>query len=591
MYYLYHGIIYTYLMEPISFFITPHSVAQKQYEALRLYFVEKIQARDVAEKFGYTYRGFTTIVSEFRNKLNSHNIEGLFFIPSSKGRPVSANISSVNQTIVELRKKYYSVSDIKIALDSMGNRVSEKSIYNVIRKNGFARLPRRMKTSKQNLGPSLLEAPISTGVGFGSENFKSGSAGLLCFLPYIHASGIDKLIEKSDYPQTNSINRLSSILSFVALKLSNARRYSADNVWCMDRGLGLFAGLNVLPKTAWFTSYSHRVTSEMNRNFLSYLHKLWLNKGLLGDTVNMDFTTIPYWGDGDHLENNWSGKRGKALESMLAVLTHDPDSGIMDYGNTNVLHKNESAVVLEYLDFYSSDKNQNLKYLVFDSKFTNYQNLNIINQKNIKFVTIRRRGKNIVDRINNIPATQWTTIRIPMAGNKNRTLKVYEETAALKDYEGLVRQIIITGNGKIKPAIIITNEFDLSLDKLIRKYARRWLVEKTISEQIEFFHLNHVSSSMVIKVDFDLTMSILAYNLYRLFAMDLVRYEHLTAQSIYEKFISNEGDVEIGNELITIKLKKKRNLPMVLETMKKFETIKIPFLKNKKIIVQGASYS
>lgn len=329
----------------------------------------------------------------------------------------------------------------------------------------------------------------------------------------------------------------------------------------------------------------------MNRNFLAHLHKLWLNKGLLGDTVNMDFTTIPYWGDGDHLENNWSGKRGKALESMLAVLTHDPDSGIMDYGNTNVLHKNESAVVLEYLDFYSSDKNQNLKYLVFDSKFTNYQNLNIINKKNIKFVTIRRRGKNIVDRINNIPATQWTTIRIPMAGNKNRTLKVYEETAALKDYEGLVRQIIITGNGKIKPAIIITNEFDLSLDKLIRKYARRWLVEKTISEQIEFFHLNNVSSSMVIKVDFDLTMSILAYNLYRLFAMDLVRYEHLTAQSIYEKFISNEGDVEIGNELITIKLKKKRNLPMVLETMKKFETVKIPFLNNKKIIVQGASYS
>jgi len=578
-------------MDPIAFFLNTHSVAQKQYEALRLYFVEKVQARDVAKKFGYTYRGFTTIVSEFRNKLNSNNTDSLFFIQSCKGRPASANINSVNQTIVELRKKYYSVSDIKIALDSMGNKVSEKSIYNVIKRNGFSRLPRRMKTSKQNLGPAVLEAPISTRLGFDLEGFKSGSAGLLCFLPYIHASGIDKLIENSDYPETNSINRLGSILSFVALKLSNARRYSADNVWCMDRGLGLFAGLNVLPKTAWFTSYSHRVTSEMNRNFLSQLHKLWLNKGLLGDTANIDFTTIPYWGDGDHLENNWSGKRGKALESMLAVLTHDPDSGIIDYGNTHVLHKNESAVVLEYLDFYGFDKNQNLKYLVFDSKFTNYQNLNILNQKNIKFVTIRRRGKNIVDRINNIPATQWATVRIPMAGNKSRTLKVFEETAALKDYEGLVRQIVITGNGKIKPAIIITNEFDLSLDKLIRKYARRWLVEKTISEHIEFFHLNNVSSSMVIKVDFDLTMSILAYNLYRLFAMELVRYEHLTAQSIYEKFISNDGDVEIGDEQITIKLKKKRNLPMVLETMKKFETVKIPFLNNKKLIVQGASYS
>ncbi|MGK7876076.1 MAG: hypothetical protein AB4426_23090 [Xenococcaceae cyanobacterium] len=49
------------------------------------------------------------------------------------------------------------------------------------------------------------------------------------------------------------------MLGFVALKLSNVRRYSADDLWCMDRGLGFFAGLNVLPKAAWFSSYAHRV--------------------------------------------------------------------------------------------------------------------------------------------------------------------------------------------------------------------------------------------------------------------------------------------------------------------------------------------
>lgn len=578
-------------MEPIIFFLSPHSVAQKQYEALRLYFVESVKAREVAKRYGYTYRGFTTIVSEFRNKLSEGNTENLFFVPSSKGRPPSPAIGNVNQTIIDLRKKYYSVSDIKIDLDSRGVKVSEKSIYNVVRKNGFSRLPRRMKASKQHLFPPTLEAPVSARLGFQPEDFKSGSAGLLCFLPYIHGAGIDKLVEKSDYPETSSIDRLSSILCFLALKLSNVRRYSADNLWCMDRGLGLFAGLNVLPKAAWFTSYSHRVTSDMNRNFLSQLHQLWLSKGLLGDTANMDFTTIPYWGDGDHLENNWSGKRGKALESMLAVLAHNPDNGIIDYGSTNVLHKDESSVVLEYLDFYSPDNNRDLKYLVFDSKFTNYQNLNTLNQKNIKFLTIRRRGKNMVGQINNIPANAWKTKRVEMAGNKHRTLKVFEQEVALKDYQGKVRQIIITGNGKVKPAIIITNDFELGLENVVRKYARRWLVEKTISEQIEFFHLNHVSSSMVIKVDFDLTMSILAHNLYRLVALSLERYGHLTAQSVYEKFILNEGDVQIEKENIIVKLKKKRNLPLVLETMKQFEPIETPFLKNKKLVFQGASYS
>jgi hypothetical protein len=133
------------------------------------------------------------------------------------------------------------------------------------------------------------------------------------------------------------------------LTLSSVKRYSNDDLWCKDRGLGLFAGLNVLTKTAWLSSYSSRVTTEMNTSFLKQLHRIWAENGLLSDTVNLDFTTIPYWGDGDHLENNRSGKRGRALSSMLAVLAQDPDSGIIDYGGCTVLHKKESAVVFENL--------------------------------------------------------------------------------------------------------------------------------------------------------------------------------------------------------------------------------------------------
>ena len=413
-------------MEPYDFFKTPHSTSQKQYEALRMYFFENFPAKVVAEKFGYSYRGFTTIVYNFTNNLKNNKLENLFFTNSNIGRPIKKDISTVNQTIIDLRKKYYSVPDIKIFLDAQGSKISEKTIYNILKINGFDRLPRRRKTLTQKLENSKLEAPKSRSLDFENEDFKTGSAGLLCFLPYIHKYGIDKLIENSEYPQTNSINKLSSILSFVCLKLSNVRRYSADDIWCMDRGAGLFAGLNVLPKTAWFTSYSHRVTSDMNTSFLKQLHKLWQSKNLLSDTSNIDFTTIPYWGDTEHLENNWSGKRGKVLESILAVIAHDPDTGIIDYGSTNILHKEESDVVLEYLDFYFTDKKQDLKYLIFDSKVTNYQNLNKLNKENVKFITIRRRGKNMIEKLRNIPAKDWKSKRVEMAGNKNRTLKVYE---------------------------------------------------------------------------------------------------------------------------------------------------------------------
>jgi transposase len=581
-------------MEPVDFFKSTLSVAQKQYEALRLYFVDNVPAATVAKKFGYTYRGFTTIISNFRKNLINENVNELFFKDKPKGRKKSVTIMNDSDTIINLRKKNYSVEEIKAILDSKGHNISQKSIYNILKEEGFSKLPRRTKKSKSQLPPAQIPADKSVALDFDNkEEFKSTSAGLLCLLPFIEKYGIREIIEKSAYPGTSQLSRLNSILSFVALKASNVRRYTTDNLWCMDRGQGLFAGLNVLPKAAWFTSYSHRVTSDMNRNFLLELNKKWTEEGLLSDTVNLDFTIIPYWGDSEHLENNWSGKRGKALASMLAVLAQDPDSGIIDYGDVNVLHKDESAVVLEFLDFYrsSASKTDDLKYLVFDSKFTNYQNLSILNAKGISFITIRRRGKNIVERLENIPKSSWKTIRVESSGNKKRTLKVIDEMMDLQGYDGKLRQLSITGNGKIKPAIIITNVLDLSMENIVRKYARRWLIEKEISEQIHFFHLNNVSSSMVIKVDFDLTMSILTHNLFRLLANDLERFEKISDQQLYEKFLYNSADIIVGKEKIEIRYKKKRNLPLLLETMQKYIGIAYPWLGNKLIEINGASYS
>jgi len=577
-----------------DFFLKPGSVSHRQYEALRMYYIENMPAADVADFFGYKYRAFTSIVSDFRRAFDQDDdIENRFFVQRQLGRPEKEEKGNVRSIVVKLRKKNFSVEDIKISLDATGYQVSENTIYLIIKSEGFARLPKRTKRDKREPEEVKIEAQKSEAINFLPEKFKTTSGGLLCLLPLIQGYGIDKIIRSSAYPRTKCLSRTQSILSVIALKLSDVRRYSTDDIWCMDRGTGLFAGLNVLPKATWFSSYSDRVTSDMNIDFLKRLHRKWLEMGLLSDTINLDFTTIPYWGENDQFENNWSGKRNKALSSMLSVLAHDPETGIIDYGNTRVRHSNESNVVLEFLDFYKSGLNQesHLKYIVFDSKFTNYENLAKLDGNDVKFITIRRRGKNIVEEINNYPKHSWKIIRVQQSGNKKRTLKVNEQTVFLKGYNKQIRQITITGNGRIKPAIIITNDFDIKLHEIVTKYARRWLVEKVISEQIEFFHLNRVSSSMVIKVDFDLTMSIVAHNIYRLFAHELEGYSHLTSQSLYEKFITNGADVEIGQNEIVVSLKKKRNLPLLLETMNRLQDRKYSWLGNKKLIFQGASYT
>ena len=579
-------------MNPNLFFTKPQNTVQKQYEALRAFYIEKCSGEEVAKRFGYTLTSFYSLTRDFKKNLLQKKPAQYFFASKSMGRKPKDETGKTNQSIVELRKKYLSVPDIKAILDVQGHSVSERYVYNVINQEGFARLPRRNNSIREKAGSVLkIQAPKSLMIDFLPETFSGqNSLGILCLLPYIQRYGIDKLIQQSDYPETKTISKLASIQSFIALKLSDVRRYSADDIWCMDRGLGLFASLNVLPKTGWYTSYSHRITRSMNRKFLKGLHSIMLQNGLLSDTANLDFTTIPYWGDDSHLENNWSGTRNKALASISAVLAQDPDSGIITYGDTNIKHEQQSDVAVEFLDFYNSNGDNDIKYLVFDSKFTTYANLAKLD-KDVKFLTIRRRGKKIVEELNKKPSSSWKKVRVAMANGKGRNFKVNDEKIYLKDYGGELRQIAITGHGKIKPALLITNDFDKLSSELIRKYTRRWLVEKGISEQIEFFHLNKVSSSMVIKVDFDLTMSILAHNILRLFARELPGYSHNSDYTLYKKFLSMTGNVKIEADEVVVNFKKKRNLPLLLSIMAQYKNVRINIFDKRKFTILGDSTS
>ena len=262
-------IMYHNFMEPNDYFLQPTTVTQKQYEALRAFFIGKLSADEAAKKYHYTKNAFYSLVTDFRAKLNSiSTLNDPFFQIKKKGRKENKGKDDICDIILELRKKNFSVPDIKTALDSKGYNVSEKYVYLVLKNMGFARLPRRSKQIREKGESPKIKANRSATISLEIESFSTNLAGIFSFIPLIEHYGITQAIEGSKYPQTKCIDQISSILAFQALKLSNIRRYSVDDLWCMDRGLGLFASLNVLPKVAWFSSYSDRITRDMNLAFL-----------------------------------------------------------------------------------------------------------------------------------------------------------------------------------------------------------------------------------------------------------------------------------------------------------------------------------
>ena len=143
-----------------DFFHNPCNIQQKRYEALRLFYYDKKSASYVAKKFGYTISSFYSIAKDFKKSLNNESIYKKYFAAISYGRTPKINSNQITKQIVGLRKKYLPINEIKVILDSRNINTSESHIYNVLKKEGFARLPRRDKKAKtQTISTLKVEAP------------------------------------------------------------------------------------------------------------------------------------------------------------------------------------------------------------------------------------------------------------------------------------------------------------------------------------------------------------------------------------------------------------------------------------------------
>ena len=223
----------------------------------------------------------------------------------------------------------------------------------------------------------------------------------------------------------------------------------------------------------------------------------------------------------------------------------------------------------------------NILLLIFDSKFTTYRHLNQINQSpgNIKFLTLRRRGKKLIEQAEALPKTKWQQINVPRTKGQYQTIRIHDRHCKLRHYKGNVREIIMTDHGRQKPTFLITNDFDMDVETIVHKYARRWLVEQEIAEQVMFFQLNHPASSIVVKVDFDLTLSLLAHNLYKILENHLPGFENCTVDTISRKFLENGATISIKDHIITVCLKKKAHLPILFELPWMKETTKLSWME------------
>jgi transposase len=539
-------------------FTAPEEPNQRRYEALRAYYVEGLSAEAVGERFGYTRSTVETLVRDFR-------AGRLELFASSRPGPRRAPKKDRARTLaLGLRREGRSLREIERALAAEGVPLSRTAIWELASEEGLGRLEREVETETE---PLALVAPkakrLSDKDWASGQRISSEHAGLFLLVPELVELDIRTLIAKAGYPSTTQLAALNSLLALLALKLYEERRRSHVYDVVHDRALGLFCGLNVLPKRTHLTGYSYRTTRAHNLALLEALVGRQRQLGLIsGESFNLDFHAIMSYGEDQILEEHYVPRRSQRTRAVLTFFAQDGETATLCYANADLTKAEQSHEIIRFCEFWQTTSGQKPGLLVFDSTLTTHAELAELDEQDIGFITLRRRGGNIIKSIQALPDSAWTPVRLERPGrHRDVTVTESEVTLAKRSF----RQLAIKGLGRDQPTLLLTNRRQMTAKQLIERYAKRWLIENQLSAQIRAFHLDALSSQVPLAVDLDTTLSVIADSIYRHFALRLSGYQTATPDTIFRHFIKTPGQLHLTPERVEVRLEPRTRTPVLLD--------------------------
>jgi transposase len=527
---------------------------------LRAFYAERQPSAEVARRFGYSAGAFRVLCHAFRRGELPE-----FFGTAHPGPRERPKKSRAHEQIVTLRKRNYSVYEISRALKEKGTPLSATAVREVLAEEGFAPLPRRLDEERPVLvGPTAEAVANVQEFTLSQREFTTRLGGLFLFIPdLVRLGGDDVLARTAKLPGSRMIPAAHALRASLALKLWSIERKSHVMALVADEGLALFCGLNVMPKKSFLSEYSSRITPQKVSRLLASWHAQFAGQPLFtGQSLNLDFHSVPYFGEHPLVESHYLSKRSRRQPSILTFLAQDADAQVFCYSNADIRKGEEAEEVFRFIAFWKRQYGQPPQHLVFDSKLTTYQGLDRLDAAGIIFLTLRRRSPALLAEIRDLPESAWRTINLDVPHRKYRTPRVFEQKA--RPHERTYRQFFITDLGHDEPTILLTNDPKSNARSLVTRYAKRMLIENALADAVRFFHIDALSSSVGFKVDFDMALLVLASCLYRLMARRMRGYDDAQARQIFRDLIDMPADIAITENEIRVRFHRRAHLPIVL---------------------------
>lgn len=224
------------LTDPKRFFLEPSNSAQRQYEALRAFFVEGIPSIEAAKRFGYTPGSFRVLVHDFRHDPNPQ-----FFLLPQRGPESSPKSDPLRDRIATLRKQNFSIYDIRDLLREEGHSLSTSTISTILKEEGFSRLPRRGDDERMDTPrPAPADAAKIQRLDLKPRMLRTKFGGLFLFLPLLAKIPLDDILQKADFPGSRKIPASYAIRSLLALSPSLSLQFIKYSIYRLLGSAGDF---------------------------------------------------------------------------------------------------------------------------------------------------------------------------------------------------------------------------------------------------------------------------------------------------------------------------------------------------------------
>src|SRR4051812_39477409 len=206
----------------VEHFLQPSNATHRQYEALRAYFVEGLPGPQVAQRFGYTYDSFRRLASHFRKEPNRP-----FFLRPAQGPHTAPKKQALRDRVIALRKQNLSIYDISRALSTEGHPISPVAVDQILKAEGFTRLPRREEQDRPPATrPTVAEVADVGPLDLRPRSVHTKFGGLFLFLPTLAALPFDRIIRQAGLPGSPMVPAAHAVRSLLALKRFGNARHS-----------------------------------------------------------------------------------------------------------------------------------------------------------------------------------------------------------------------------------------------------------------------------------------------------------------------------------------------------------------------------